>query len=226
MWMQSHWTRWPSKESSNGNVTTWPKRTSCWMGRLIWTRTKGQPLNSCPRSASWKIPTFHEDGAKDPTKKPGHQGELRPSRTPTQLGEKKKLLPIYWWTGMDKDIDEQIKGCPRCQIRKKGQTTQLGCNWWHKTTDLRGLVWTPHHVKKDILTIPAAFLRRSLPYQARKPECYQKHRTTGVSANTEWQTGTTWTKQKSSATSSNMNSRSFWTQCTLPQRLNICSSTA
>ena len=80
---------------------------------------------------------------------------------------KERLLQCYWWSAMDKDIDDHIKCCIRCQIRKKDQTPPSRLQPMPQTTepnqrihaDLLGPRVTSGRNKKYVLTITDAFTK-------------------------------------------------------------------
>ena len=80
---------------------------------------------------------------------------------------KERLLQSYLWSGMDRDIDEHIKACHQCQIRKKGPETHSLLQPMPQTTDpnqrihadLFGPLVTSGPNKKYILTITDAFTK-------------------------------------------------------------------
>lgn len=80
---------------------------------------------------------------------------------------KEQLLQSYWWSGMDRDIDEHIKACHRCQIQKKGSETQSILQPMLQTTepkqriyaDLFGSLVMSGRSEKYILTITDTFTK-------------------------------------------------------------------
>ena len=82
---------------------------------------------------------------------------------------KERLLQCYWWSTMVKDIDEHIKTCHRCQIRKKNQALPSLLQPLRQTTELYQRIHSDlfpfrtnshlHRNKKCVLTITDAFIK-------------------------------------------------------------------
>ena len=133
--------------------------TNCFVqDDILWRRFK-RP-NEPSRVLLMLPPSMRQPAIKDAHGPPlsGHDGVYK---------TKERLLQSYWWSGMDKDIDEHIKACHRCQIRKKGPETHSLLQPMPQTTepnqrihaDLFGPLVTSGRNKKYILTITDAFTK-------------------------------------------------------------------
>ena len=89
----------------------------------------------------------------------GHEGTFK---------TKERLLNCYYWPGMDKDIQQYIAGCHKCQIRKRNYHTPPSlldnlpfCSEPNQRihVDLFGPLKTSENGKKYILTITDAFTK-------------------------------------------------------------------
>ncbi len=125
---------------------------------ILWKRFKrpnepSRVLLMLPRSMR---PAAIQDAHGTPLS--GHDGVYK---------TKERLLQTYWWLAMDKDIDEHIKSCHRCQMRKKGPQTTSLLQPMPQTTepnmrihaDLFGPLVASGRHKKYILTITDAFTK-------------------------------------------------------------------
>ena len=149
---------------------------------------------------------------------------------------KERILQSYWWSGMDRDIDDHIKACHRCQIRKrdpKRNPCRSQCrkqqNWTRGFMPICSGRWS--HPAKTRSTFspsltPSHSTPRLSPFPTKGQLLWPRHCSTNGSADTESRLKSSLTKGKSFAISFKRNSSNWSGLLTWPLLRTIRSATA